>query len=373
MVYNGSMNETKIRLLWADLLKIIAIFGVIILHVSASYLVPFTGSREWWTGNIYDSLSRWCVPLFVMVSGALLLSGAGKRPLLEFLRVRVRRILVPFLAWSAIYFLYRIYWKGDDLPLYRFFTMILTEPIYYHLWFIYMLIVLYLFAPAAGAFLNRVQERHVWSLIGLWFFWASLLPILDLPLEFSTYFSPDMNDYSPVRLSGYFLLGYVLKEWKTRSAPGLSGLVLVFLMGAAGTIFGTFFMSRSAGEFHPFFYKYYSITVVVMSVSLFLLIKSIFYTRKETRGDGVEIIRFNSPKILQEIGISVFGVYLIHALVLEILRDGYFGFIIDHTNFLGAALPLWIGIPVFASTIFILSLLPILLIRRIPAAREIFA
>jgi hypothetical protein len=93
--------------------------------------------------------------------------------------------------------------------------MLLTEPIYYHLWFIYMLIVLYLFAPAAGSFLNRAQQKHVWYLIALWFFWASLLPIIDKPLDFQTYFTPDMNDYSPLKLSGYFLLGYNCRRFKT--------------------------------------------------------------------------------------------------------------------------------------------------------------
>lgn len=204
------------RLLWAEILKILAIFGVILLHVSAPFLVPFENSREWWIGNIYDSLSRWCVPLFVMVSGSLLLQGAGEKSLRWFLLRRVRRILIPFLIWSIVYFLYRIHIKGDDLVLSQFFPMLLTEPIYYHLWFIYMLIVLYMFAPAAGSFLNRAPQKHVWYLLALWFFWASLLPIIDKPLDFQTYFTPNMDDYSPLKLSGYFLLGYALRDWQIR-------------------------------------------------------------------------------------------------------------------------------------------------------------
>jgi len=310
----------KVRLLWADILKIMAIFGVILLHVSAPFLVPFREAGDWWIGNLYDSFTRWCVPLFVMVSGALVLPSADKVPLGEFLLIRVRRILTPFLFWSALYFAYRIQVNGEDLPISRFLPMILTEPIYYHLWFVYMLVILYLFAPVASAFLNQAQASHIRYLIALWFFWASLLPIIDHPFDFTLYFTPDLDDYSALRLSGYFLLGYVLKDWFSNSAWGLSGLLMVFLLGGAATIFGTYFMSMAAGQFHPFFYKYFSVTVVAMTVSLFLLIKSIFNTRRESGEDGLERIRFISPRYLQITGESIYGVYLIHALVLEVIR-----------------------------------------------------
>lgn len=361
------------RLLWADILKILAMFGVILLHVSAPFLVPFDETRKWWVGNIYDSLSRWCVPLFVMVSGALVLPKAGELPLLQFFRVRVRRILVPFLVWSAVYFLYRIYVKEDDLALSAFFRKLLTEPIYYHLWFIYMLIVLYLFAPALGTFLNKAHQKHAWYLIGLWFLWASVLPFFDRPLDFETYFTPDMDDYSALRLSGYFLLGYLLKERYVRSAGQIFLALLIFLAGAAATVIGTYWMSRNAGEFHPFFYKYFSVTVVIMTVSLFVLVKSIFRTHKEVTPQGEKRIRLQSPKIFRHIGTSVFGVYLSHALVLELLSDGRLGFTVNHTSAFGIEMSPVAGVPLFALSIFVTSLIPVLIIRYIPILREIVA
>lgn len=361
------------RLLWVDLLKVLAIFGVIILHVSASLLVPFETSKEWWIGNIYDSLSRWCVPLFVMVSGTVVLPGVEKQPLGQFLLVRVIRILIPFLVWSGIYFLYRIHFKEDDLTLSQFFPMLLSEPIYYHLWFIYMLVVLYLFAPPAGVFLNQAPEKYTWYLIALWFFWASLLPIIDKPLENELYFFPSMDDYSPLKLSGYFLLGYMLKDQRIQSKRQFFIVVLVFLIGGAVTIIGTFLMSHNRGEFSPFFYKYFSITVVAMTLSLFLMVKGVFNTHKETTDDGKEQIRMNSPKFLQKLGMSVFGIYLIHALVLELLRDGRLGFIIDHTSVFGVAISPAAGIPVFAASIFIFSLIPVFILSYIPMVRKLVA
>jgi surface polysaccharide O-acyltransferase-like enzyme len=359
------------RLLWADILKIVAIFGVILLHVSAPYLVPFERSREWWIGNIYDSLTRWCVPLFVMVSGAVILPKAETIPLSRFFSIRVRRVLVPFLVWSAVYFLYRIYIKGDELALSAFLRILLTEPIYYHLWFIYMLIVLYLLAPVLSAFLKNAPRKHAWYLVAFWFVWASLLPIIDKPLPFETYFTPDMDDYSPLRLSGYFLLGYMLRSWHTRSGLQLAMTVLLFLIGGTATILGTFWLSREGGEFNPFFYKYFSITVVAMTVSLFIFVKSIFNTRRELTEDGEERILLNSPKLLQKIGMSVFGVYLVHALVLELLRDGHLGFTIDHTSAFGLQFSPALGLPIFALSIFLFSLLPVFAARYVPIVRDV--
>jgi surface polysaccharide O-acyltransferase-like enzyme len=359
------------RLLWADILKILAISGVILLHVSAPFLVPFSASREWWIGNIYDSLTRWSVPLFIMVSGALILPNAGKGPLRQFLRVRVRRILAPFLIWSAVYFLYRIHVKGDALALFNFFEMLLTKPIYYHLWFIYMMMVLHLLAPATGSFLINAPQKHAWYLLGLWFFWTSLLPVISTPLNFDTYFTPDMDDYSPLRLSGYFLLGYLLRDRQAGSGIELSLTLLVFLSGAAVTILGTYRMSLNSGEFNPFFYKYFSVTVVAMTISLFLLVKSIFHSRIEVLGGGKEWIRMNSPAILQEMGKCVFGIYLVHALVLELFRDGRLGFTIDHTSAFGLEFSPAVGLPIFANSIFVFSLGVVFVMRRIPVIRGI--
>jgi surface polysaccharide O-acyltransferase-like enzyme len=83
------------------------------------------------------------------------------------------------------------------------------------------------------------------------------------------------------------------------------------------------------------------------------------------------IFKTSSPRILQEIGMSVFGVYLLHALVLELLRDGRFGFIIDHTSAFGLEFSPALGLPLFALSIFVVSIVPILLMRQIPIVRDI--
>jgi surface polysaccharide O-acyltransferase-like enzyme len=349
------------RLLWIDGLKIIAIFGVILLHVSAPFVVPFETSGEWWIGNIYDSSSRWCVPLFIMASGALLLHRAENVSLPDWFLTRMRKVLVPFFAWSAVYFLYRIYFKGDDaLTLWDFFSLLFAGPVYYHLWFVYMLIVLYLFAPALSVFVNKARPAYIWYVVIVWFVWTAILPIIDKPLNIETYYTSEMDNYSALRLSGYFILGNLLKDSHVRTGWGLVLVSAVFLAGLAATAGGTYLLSESRGEFHPFFYNYHSITVFAMTVSLFLFIKSL------TPNDR------HAPKPIQVLGTSVFGIYLAHALVIETLSYGYLGFTIEQTGFMGKQISLWAGIPLFALSVFVLSLLIILVLSVLPIFREIF-
>ena len=69
--------EKKIenRIEYLDLLRIIAIFGVVVLHVAAqNWVKEFTNVFNWNVYNVYDSLVRWTVPVFVMISGTLFLS-----------------------------------------------------------------------------------------------------------------------------------------------------------------------------------------------------------------------------------------------------------------------------------------------------------
>ncbi len=104
-------------MVWLNNARISAIFAVVFLHVSASVVVESTvGSGYWWFGNLYDSAARWCVPVFAMVSGALLLDPHKKEALSTFYMKRLSRILIPILFWSAFFLLWTFvkgYIKGD--------------------------------------------------------------------------------------------------------------------------------------------------------------------------------------------------------------------------------------------------------------------
>ena len=101
------MGYTR-RVIWADLLKIFAIYGVIIIHSSAPYLVEYDKSEaDWWAGNLYDSFYRWCIPVFFMVSGTFILEQVQKESVRHFILKRFKRIGFPFFFFGA----HSIFWR----------------------------------------------------------------------------------------------------------------------------------------------------------------------------------------------------------------------------------------------------------------------
>lgn len=91
-------------MVWLDNSRIIAIWAVIFLHVAGFFVVSEPiGSTYWWIGSAYDAITRWCVPVFVMISGALLLDSSKQEALGVFYRKRMVRILWPLVFWSVFY------------------------------------------------------------------------------------------------------------------------------------------------------------------------------------------------------------------------------------------------------------------------------
>ena len=102
----------KIGIIYADLLRIIATFAVIVLHVSASkwYDTPVK-DFNWQIYNLYDSLVRWAVPIFVMLSGMFFLNPEKFIPTSNIIKKYIFRILLAIIVWGLFYQAYEIIGK----------------------------------------------------------------------------------------------------------------------------------------------------------------------------------------------------------------------------------------------------------------------
>ena len=96
------------HIVWLDIVRLAAMFMVVCCHCTDPFnfypgTSPEIGEIKFW-GAAYGALLRPCVPLFVMITGALLLpvresSGA-------FYKKRITRVFFPFLIWSVLYNLF---------------------------------------------------------------------------------------------------------------------------------------------------------------------------------------------------------------------------------------------------------------------------
>ena len=93
------------RMVWLDVVRCVAMLMVIGVHcIDPFYISPTMRVIPEYThwAAIYGSLLRPSVPLFVMMTGLLLLP-VKQQPLGTFYKKRIFRVLFPFLIWSVLY------------------------------------------------------------------------------------------------------------------------------------------------------------------------------------------------------------------------------------------------------------------------------
>src|SRR6185437_5668911 len=89
-----------------DGLQVAAIAGVLAIHIFGMLVVndDWAGTGRWWAAVAVDMGSIWVVPVFVMISGALVLApSAHAAGPVAFYRKRFVRILPALVVWHLVY------------------------------------------------------------------------------------------------------------------------------------------------------------------------------------------------------------------------------------------------------------------------------
>ena len=136
-----SVVSNKITFLkYADGLRVFSILAVIMLHTSAVRVANWLPieSMTWWVAHVCDSLCRWAVPVFIMLSGALILDVKRFYTVWGFYKKRLVRVVIPFVFWASVYFYWSYKSYGMNItPL--FITNSLWQGLTYnHLYFIFI-------------------------------------------------------------------------------------------------------------------------------------------------------------------------------------------------------------------------------------------
>lgn len=343
---------------YADFIRTIATIAVIIIHSSGEIVNNFnhTDWNNWWVCNFFNSATRWSVPLFVMLSGALLLSPDKIEPNISFFRKRISRVFIPFVFWSIFYFIYTYrdpFYDGTPLPWYDIRENIKVTDVYFHLWFISMILGLYLLTPFFRVYLKAATKRDLEYFILLWFVLVSISSYH--PKFFIVKFLGWMG------YSGMYILGYYLKTY------GLPYPKIAYRIGWVcflSTAPLTYYYSAQYGVFNGAVYLYLAPTTILYSATFFDWLLTIDW---ESFGN-------KHPKLWGAIhyfaGIS-FGVYLFHAYVLDCLKNGYFGFKLYNDNILGHPVNSAIAVPIVVFTVLIICTFVIGIAHKIPILKKL--
>jgi len=342
----------KNKSLWVDFIRVTAIFFVIVLHSSAPLLYEYNklSAINWWAGNIYNSLVRMCVPLLFMLSGYLLL---GKQETLKvYFTKRINKVLIPLIVWSIFYIFWKGYfYKSETTSFYSFYSIIIS-PAFYHLWFLYALIGIYLYIPVLRILVQNSPKKILYYFIALWFIAVAAIPIF----ERVTAISSNIDLRSISGYVGYLVIGYLLGNVQTTKRQ-FNQALLVALVCLIITMSGTFFLTvQNNGEYDNYFNGYLSPNVILLSVSAFILLKYIF---------SRIVISEKHKTILNILNSASFGIYLIHPMIMRHLRKGTFGLSWDVLK--NNAI---YSVPIMAILTFGIAFVITLLLRQIPYVRK---
>ena len=356
---NQSVESKQENLFWADMVRAFAVFGVIVIHVAADVVTLWgkVPGSWWWAANLYDSLVRGAVPVYIMLSGALLLPKAESFS--DFFHKRFTRILIPFVVWTLLYLLWKKCFYRPDLGFSEAFRWVLSGSVHYHLWFLYLIVGLYFVTPLFRILVAHASRREILYFLALCFVISSLFPFVEKLC--GMFLHVELKIGLPVEPAqgfiGYFVLGYFIRRYVTEKSVLMAwGFWVVSLLLCA---VGTYFLSRHFHAFNALLYDNMSPNVVFFTAAFFIIMKNAgpFFERRMSPGFRASTIGLSAAS---------FGIYLIHPMILDAMIKARWGFVLkgDMPH------PVY-TIPLAAVVTYALSFLAVSIIQKIPWLRRI--
>ena len=344
-----------------DLIRTVAIVGVILLHAANDLTIQQMNQFEiirWCTVDIYQSVGRIGVPLFVMLTGALLLQPSKNESLSVFFKKRWARIGLPFIFWGAAFFAWDFLVEHQAFTSSAIIQGILTGP-YYHFWYIYMLAGLYLLTPILRIIMAHADQKIMKYLVILWVLGAAIVPFAGL----LTTYHLDSDVLTITGYVGYFVLGAYLLTVRIRR----STLLIFMSLGLALTVIGTYVMAATVGGGKMYFFQeYLSPTMILASVMLFLLLNTIQPPSNQTETNPKVPGQPKARKLLSVISQNTLPIFLFHVMILEALQKGYFGFTLN-----GNTVNSIIGVPLITVVTLFICLAVIIPLKKIPVLKRL--
>lgn len=349
---------TKERNHGLDLLRIASICGVVAIHVFGVRVgaEPKAGV-SWWIATTIDIGFIWVVPVFIMISGALLLGSPQLHTApARFYKKRAVRIIPALIAWNLIYLLgVRVLMRGEVLSTSRIVQLFYDGSVFTQLYYLWIVVGLYAVAPLLGAFLHlgspsrsTLTAAVLVSVSTIAYILPSILVHFDISrsirLNFLTMWIPYV---------GYFVAGYALKTVRLKGYA----LLAVSVITAAMLAF-TIWHYGNRGVLPRIDIvineSYFGLLVTAASLGIFVVTLSLCEGMRMPRPLASAVVSLSNAS---------FGVFLVHYVIFEMIRLNVAAVSTQHSL---RALALAYLLTLVSS--FLVALIAL----RVPALRRIF-
>ena len=327
--------ESK-RVTGYDILRIMAIFMVIVIHSNVVFLANRTRNLSWFIGMEITTVCLLSVPIFFMLSGATLLYRKKISNTQEYIK-RFLKQSVPFFIWSLIYIGARIIIGKIPLQIKSIWSL-LSEPAYYQFWFMYSLLSIYLLLPFLECIIHYCNKKIIEYALILWIIFSVVQPTLvkiSLDFKISSHFDLKICE----GYIGFFLLGYYLRRYYSKIS--LKKSICIFSFGLLIMLLqsGIEFVILKENYQGYFYTTYLTPGVVIASIGIFLILQN------------WNLQLCSKVKTLAEM---TMGIYYVHMLILTA---------IEYIGLSGSNNLFWCEIKALA--IFLISIFTIFMIKKV--------
>ena len=308
----GNKLVLQSRAVWIELLRILACFCVILLHISSiGWNYAGINSDKWIYYEVLNALSRIGVCIFVMISGSLFL-GNKRGSSIETMRKYILKILRLIGVWSIAYFMLRLIIKDTTITnISDFFNQILYR--YYHLWYLWMILGLYIITPILHKVVSDEKMCRYLLLLCMIVCWIpEMITIVPTWSEFvRIIFQDKMYLFLPMGYTGYYIMGYYLCNYRIKKKW------ILMVTGTLGVIYGVvggYLYARYIGAPSQITYNNLTLGTVCYSAMIFN------YFREKLSG-----INFSGKvkNIIYTLGDSTLGIYLMHVVFVRGFSDRF--------------------------------------------------
>lgn len=342
------------RIFYLDFLKAFAIFLVAVGHVSSQTLISPVFNFNWIVADVYSTIAKISIPIFMMISGVLLLNR--NYDYTGFIRKRYPRILIPTVFWLIMYVIlgFAFGWVEGQTPgtgllsIGKFiFLMFLGHSGYLiHYWYVWLILSVYLIIPIINKWIVNAKFSEIKYFLILWLITCGVttfnLPYVNIDLR---YFAGPL---------GYFILGYYLHNSDSKWLDKTWLWFIVLIISTVIKVGLTYHYSVLAGSFRGV--DYYDLTTVAEAFSLFLIFRNMNFNGKLSF-----LKRGRTGANILSLSIFTFGIYLSHLLLFKYL-------LLQGVDF--ASMNALISVPVFSIILLVVAWFTMIIFSKIPVLRK---
>ncbi|HEX7484268.1 MAG TPA: acyltransferase [Candidatus Saccharimonadales bacterium] len=303
------MKKTTERILYFDVLNIVACMAVIFLHHNG-FVHKYSPDMQfaWSQALVVEVVAFFAVPIFLMLTGATLMEYRKRYDTRTFFKKRLSRVLIPFILWSVITFAIAL-WQGrymlDQLSFTGVWNIFMTSDMMSVYWFFPVIISIYLAMPILSLLTGKADRKWLWYMASIGLITYSILPpvLKLLGLSFNT-------SYALPLTAGFVIfpiLGYLLATEKIKTKWLIA--ICVAAVGALTLRYVvTYHLTLQNGSTNYLLASYQYFTGLLPAAAVFLLAKRIPWGRY-IKGKAISVLSIVSSCSL--------GIYLIHILVMN--------------------------------------------------------